>query len=100
MLSASACCVPAGCCWRVSGNPSLTASTSAEREYILRFALPYSDLTSLPREERDQKYGLNTPLEFGHTLTDQIGGQLAAGFVLLDMYEDNDPGEPLGADFP
>ena len=82
------------------GEPFTYCLDQRGEEYILRFALPYSDLTSLPREERDARYGPNTPLEFGHTLTDQIGGQLAAGFVLLDMYEDSDPGEPLGAYFP
>jgi hypothetical protein len=29
------------------------------------------------------------PLEFGHTLTDQIGGQLDAGFVLTGFFEDH-----------
>jgi len=28
------------------------------------------------------------PLEFGHTLTGQIGGQLDAGFVLTGFFED------------
>jgi hypothetical protein len=28
------------------------------------------------------------PLEFGHSLEDQIGGQLDAGFVLRGFYED------------
>lgn len=28
------------------------------------------------------------PLEFGHTLEDQIGGQLDAGFVIRGMFED------------
>jgi hypothetical protein len=27
-------------------------------------------------------------LEFSHSLSDQIGGQLQAGFVLVDLYED------------
>ena len=27
-------------------------------------------------------------VQFSHTLTEQIGGQLAAGFTLLDLYED------------
>ncbi len=27
-------------------------------------------------------------MEFGHTLEDQIGGQLEAGFVLSGFYED------------
>jgi hypothetical protein len=28
------------------------------------------------------------PLEFGHSLADQIGGQLDAGFMLTGFYED------------
>ncbi len=35
------------------------------------------------------------PLEFGHTLTDQIGGQLDAGLVLTGFYEDIWPGVTL-----
>ena len=35
------------------------------------------------------------PFEFSHTLEEQIGGQLQAGFVLLDFYEDIDPENPL-----
>ena len=30
------------------------------------------------------------PLEFSRTLPEQIGGQLDAGFVPLDIYEDRD----------
>ena len=33
------------------------------------------------------------PLEYSHTLTDQIGGQLDAGFVLTALYEDHHPPE-------
>ena len=38
------------------------------------------------------------PLEFGHTLEDQIGGQLEAGFVITGFYEDrydNGESDPL-----
>jgi hypothetical protein len=31
------------------------------------------------------------PLEFGHTLEDQIGGQIAAGLLLAGFYEDIQP---------
>jgi len=31
-------------------------------------------------------------LEFSHTIEEQIGGQLKAGFMLTDLYEDIDPG--------
>ena len=36
-------------------------------------------------------------MEFGHSLTDQLAGQMDAGFVIRDLYEDNwqIPEEPL-----
>jgi len=68
--------------------------------YQVRFSLPYSDLTSISNEERIQRFGADTPLEFSHTFTDQIGGQLAAGFHLVDMYEDINPSEPINKFMP
>lgn len=56
--------------------------------FQVRYAVPYSDLTSLTEEERIKRFGLNEPLEFGHSLEDQIGGQLDAGFHLTGFYED------------
>src|SRR6185437_938000 len=43
----------------------------------VKYALPYSDLESLPKEKREtlEKEGL--AYQFGHTLEDQIRGQLA-----------------------
>lgn len=63
--------------------------------FQLRYPLPYSDLTSISEQERIKYYGAHEPLEFGHTLEDQIGGQLDAGFHLIGMYEDTWPGEPI-----
>jgi SAM-dependent methyltransferase len=56
----------------------------------VRFPLPYSDIMHLNDAERKRILldGM-TPLEFGHTLTDQIGGQLDAGFVLTGFFEDH-----------
>ena len=56
-------------------------------ELIVRHALPYSDLTHLSQAERDRLWGPDAPVEYSHTLTDQIGGQLAAGFVLTGFRE-------------
>jgi SAM-dependent methyltransferase len=64
---------------------------SEKGELHVRHAVPYSDLTSLTDEERQRWIDAGEPLEFGHTLEDQIGGQLAAGFVLMGFYEDVDP---------
>lgn len=55
----------------------------------LKYPLPYSDLTSLTDAERRRYTDAGEPLSFGHTLDDQIGGQLRAGFVLTDLFEDN-----------
>lgn len=52
-------------------------------------SVPWSDLahaTSVGKLETLLKSG--APMEFGHTLADQIGGQLDAGFVLTGFYED------------
>lgn len=58
---------------------------------VVRHKLPYSDLTSLTPGERQRFQEAGYPLEFGHLLGDQIGGQLEAGFVLTGFYEDTDP---------
>jgi SAM-dependent methyltransferase len=56
-------------------------------ELIVRHALPYSDLTNLSAEERERLWGLDAPVEYSHTLTEQIGGQLDAGFVITRFRE-------------
>lgn|GEM_PF-127944 len=64
----------------------------ADRTGILqvKYALPYSDLTSLTEEERQRRViDEGFPLEFSHTLEDQIGGQLDVGFVITGFYEDS-----------
>jgi ubiquinone/menaquinone biosynthesis C-methylase UbiE len=59
-------------------------------EGILEVAhsIPYSDLTSIPKEYLDELIEKGLPLEFGHSLTDLIGGQCDAGFAITAMYED------------
>jgi SAM-dependent methyltransferase len=52
----------------------------------VRHALPYSDLTHLSEGERERLVG-QQPLEYSHTLAEQIGGQLAAGFVITAFAE-------------
>jgi hypothetical protein len=54
----------------------------------VRFKLPYSDLQNLPPAELQRFLDAGTPLEHSHSLEDQIGGQLAAGFHLTALYED------------
>jgi SAM-dependent methyltransferase len=54
-------------------------------ELVVRHPLPFSTL-DLPDAERERVYG-DGPVEFSHSLTEQIGGQLAAGFVLTHLVE-------------
>lgn len=51
--------------------------------------LPYSDIGSLDKETLDRFRARGLPLEFSHTLTDQLAGQIQAGFVLTGFYEDD-----------
>jgi len=62
--------------------------------------IPYSDLDGPTDEGRARLVGDGRPLEFGHTLGDQIGGQIAAGFMLTGSYEDIDPESILGDYIP
>ena len=59
-------------------------------EGILEVAhsIPYSDLNSIPKEYLDELIEKGLPVEFGHSLTDLIGGQCDAGFTITHMYED------------
>ena len=57
-------------------------------ELVVRYSLPYSDAKSLPDEDLQRLLENEDAIEFGHTLTDQIGGQIDAGFVITGFYED------------
>jgi SAM-dependent methyltransferase len=63
----------------------------------VRYPLPYSDLEHAPKEVLERQIREKTPVEFSHTLNDQIGGQIDAGFVIAGFYEDgsDDPDNPL-----
>jgi SAM-dependent methyltransferase len=67
----------------------------ADRTGVLqvKYALPYSDLTSPTAAERQRNLQEGAPLEFSHTLQDQIGGQIEVGFVVTGFYEDADPND-------
>ena len=64
-----------------------------EKSLKLIYKQPFSDLHSLPKEKLDQLKQNNEALIFGHSLSDQIGGQMDAGFMITDMYEDDWGGE-------
>jgi len=64
---------------------------------VVRHPLPYSDLEHAPEDALERQLRDKTPVEFSHTLDDQLGGQVDAGFVIAGFYEDDsdDPGNPL-----
>ncbi len=66
----------------------------------VRHPLPYADATSLSEEERERLIDRGEPLEFSHTLEDQIGGQIEAGFLISGLYEDRHRDDALAAYMP
>ncbi len=56
----------------------------------IRYRLPYSDVEQLSAEEQRRYRDEGLPFEFSHTLEEQIGGQIEAGFVITGFYEDYD----------
>jgi SAM-dependent methyltransferase len=61
----------------------------ATGELVVRYTLPYSDEESLTAGRLGEKAEANEPLEFGHSLASQIGGQTSAGFLIAGLYEDH-----------
>ena len=56
------------------------------KELVIAHSVPFSTL-ELSDSERDRTYGPGGPIEYSHTMTEQIGGQLAAGFLLTHFAE-------------
>ena len=67
-------------------------------ELTVRHSLPFSSL-DLPDAEREAGYG-DGPVKFSHSLTEQIGGQLAAGFTLTDLAEAPHHADPTAQYMP
>ncbi len=53
----------------------------------LKYPVPYSDIANLTKKELDAKIASNQLLEFGHSLDQIIGEQIAAGFALVGFQE-------------
>jgi SAM-dependent methyltransferase len=70
-------------------------------ELRVRYELPFAAVTSLGEEELEAQIGRGEPLEYSHTLEDQIGGQIDAGFVISGFYEDrHGDDDPVAAYMP
>jgi SAM-dependent methyltransferase len=57
-------------------------------ELEVKYPLPYADTTHLDAATLQKRYDKLEPLEWSHTLDEQIGGQIAAGFVITGFFED------------
>ncbi len=83
------------------GNPCIYIFDFPQSEqgvFEVKYKLPF-DATQLSEEDRQREFGDDSPLEFSHSLEEQIGGQLEAGFVLTGLYEDMQ-NSPLGKYMP
>ena len=84
-------------------NPVLYVFDAVKAEqgvFEVKYSLPYSDVISLSDQERQRYLDEGAPFEFSHTLEDQIGGQIDAGFLISGFYEDHDSDHPLSEIMP
>jgi len=66
----------------------------------IKYSIPYSDLENMDPEDLEACIEEGTPLEYGHSLTDLLGGQTDAGFVIAGFYEDICPDSPISKYHP
>ncbi len=84
-------------------NPLLflfDAEAEERGELTVKYRLPYADTTHLSEKELHARLDGHQPLEFGHSLDAQLGGQLAAGFHLVGLFEDRRRGGVLAEHTP
>jgi SAM-dependent methyltransferase len=72
------------------------ADAEEKGELIVRHRLPYADIQDRAPDELRRLIDRDHVVEFSHSLESQIGGQIAAGFVLTGFHEDTDRGPPTG----
>jgi SAM-dependent methyltransferase len=67
-----------------------------------KYPLPYGEPGSLSGEAKHRWEESRSPAQFSHSLESQIGGQTAAGFAIVGLYEDywSDEATPLNRYFP
>ncbi len=58
------------------------------KELSVKYKLPYSDIEHLDKKRKQELIEQKIAFEYGHSLDDQIGGQLKAGFAITGFYED------------
>lgn len=93
---------PGACLLSGFDNPVIHLFDETEYDngnLVVANRIPYSDTQSLSAVEISRRAAAGRPLEFGHTLDHQIGGQLEAGFSITGFYEDRYPGNELLSEY-
>ena len=84
---------PGGCLLAGFCNPApyVFDWERAENDRVLEVThrLPHADVAELDEAGLDRYRREGWPLEWSHSLDDQLGGQLAAGFIMTSFFEDN-----------
>jgi hypothetical protein len=68
-----------------AAGAAVTVFDNSPAQLVVRHKVPFTTL-ELPDDERRRDYS-DGPIEYSHSLTEQIGGQLAAGFTLTHFVE-------------
>ncbi|MDL2287903.1 class I SAM-dependent methyltransferase [Oscillospiraceae bacterium OttesenSCG-928-F05] len=69
-----------------------------EGRLVATTKLPFNPLKNPDQYEMFVSAG--DGIQFSHTMEEQLGGQLKAGFRLVDLYEDRDAAGPISEHFP
>jgi hypothetical protein len=59
----------------------------------VKYKLPYADIEHSEMRERQLANGW--PLEYSHSITDQLAGQTDVGFHIIGLYEDRHNGTAI-----
>lgn len=65
-------------------NPDIFAFDLTDGKLELKYQLPYD-----PISNHHNNYSTTDDIQFSHSIMTQIGGQLKAGFILKDLFEDH-----------
>ena len=66
------------------------ANSAGQRDLTVKSKLPFDPVSDLSEEELNDLINNNHPIFFSHSLETTLGGQMKAGFKLLDLIEDYD----------
>jgi len=71
-------------------NPTIYLYGKEKDEYRLTYTMPFNPLNDLSNREL-KKLSNTDGIQFGHSFSEQLAGQIDAGFVLSGFYEDYHP---------